>query len=895
MKTIKLTLPLILFLFTGNMALSTSYTWVGGSSTWNDPSNWSPSSGVPGPGDNATIGATANDPVYNPPGSAQLYNLVMDGGTLDLNGNTLTLTNAGTFNAGTVTNGTIYASSITSLLFLGTTMDCKVKGSSGGLRMNSTLFTDSVVIEKNGSANNSSDGQNEFMDYVSLTNSGTGYLRLGTLYPDTFHDKVNLTSIDNYISVAHNSDGTYFEDDVKVKCKTGAGINFGLESTTKMTMANGHVIDVDTFSTGVMRVWGMHHLGGIEQNIELTGDAQLYIYYGEYDSTLTAISPRLFVRENTFNSFATFRKTGSTADAMNGGNIHYGPVSFQNNGSDDMRLQTVLPDTFYDNVTFKANSHRIRVAYNDISDVSLFADTVTFNSTSNVINDIAKAGDVKFEAPVLLGCSDGDIRFGVDGGETTLAENGKLQIESTIGYSTGDLRLYHITQTGSAPQLLTITGDAQLFIDDCLFNGEVSFKAPYLTSESSTYNDETTLEQTGSGNAFSNGNNVFQSKTIITNSGSGNLYMGNTTGDDYNGNVTFNQISTGRVYPGYNSTSYYAQDIVINGTHDDMLFGQGSSVSRNVLDGSGIQYLDGNTNEMVFKKLIIDKPSGHVNIDVIVYVTDSLIFENGVFRNPSHQHGVALTDNAIWVGASDDSYVECIAAKEGNDAYTFPVGSNGHLRPISMSAPSATDDVFYAEHLNYSSDIDNSHASKDGSLNRISTNEFWVLERYVGTSEVSVTLSWGDLSCGFDTLANLRVTAWNGSQWKDKGNGGTTGDTTSGAIVTSSASDIYGPFALATIDTFRCIPCSAYAGEDTIIMSTETLQLGEASTSGIDYLWSPSSGLSSSTISNPIASPTTSTIYTLETTNSHECTAIDEVSVEVVPVPIMPICVSPPQ
>jgi hypothetical protein len=78
-------------------------------------------------------------------------------------------------------------------------------------------------------------------------------------------------------------------------------------------------------------------------------------------------------------------------------------------------------------------------------------------------------------------------------------------------------------------------------------------------------------------------------------------------------------------------------------------------------------------------------------------------------------------------------------------------------------------------------------------------------------------------------------------------------------------------------------PVTAEAGvgfTKTCNSNTSGQQIGEASASGFTYSWSPTTGLSNSTISNPIANPTVTTIYTVTKTNTASgCTNTDNVTV----------------
>lgn len=59
--------------------------------------------------------------------------------------------------------------------------------------------------------------------------------------------------------------------------------------------------------------------------------------------------------------------------------------------------------------------------------------------------------------------------------------------------------------------------------------------------------------------------------------------------------------------------------------------------------------------------------------------------------------------------------------------------------------------------------------------------------------------------------------------------------------------------------------------------------IGLSASGGFTYIWAPATSLSSNTVSNPIASPTTTTAYTVTGTDANGCTANDMVTVTVNP------------
>lgn len=65
------------------------------------------------------------------------------------------------------------------------------------------------------------------------------------------------------------------------------------------------------------------------------------------------------------------------------------------------------------------------------------------------------------------------------------------------------------------------------------------------------------------------------------------------------------------------------------------------------------------------------------------------------------------------------------------------------------------------------------------------------------------------------------------------------------------------------------------AGEDTTLTAS----------GGVSYQWSPSAGLSSATVSNPVAAPSATTAYTVTVTDANGCTGTDDITITVKALP----------
>jgi gliding motility-associated-like protein len=75
------------------------------------------------------------------------------------------------------------------------------------------------------------------------------------------------------------------------------------------------------------------------------------------------------------------------------------------------------------------------------------------------------------------------------------------------------------------------------------------------------------------------------------------------------------------------------------------------------------------------------------------------------------------------------------------------------------------------------------------------------------------------------------------------------------------------------------------AGTDKILIIGDRTQLNATATGGNinSILWAPPLGLSATNIFNPMANPTTTTLYTLTVGNDRGCTASDDLLVTVIP------------
>ena len=199
-------------------------------------------------------------------------------------------------------------------------------------------------------------------------------------------------------------------------------------------------------------------------------------------------------------------------------------------------------------------------------------------------------------------------------------------------------------------------------------------------------------------------------------------------------------------------------------------------------------------NRPVFHDMEIDV-ANDLNLEIAVGVTNFQEFIAGRVVTPRDRRGVSLDyiNDAPYLGANDDRYVDGYATINGLLDFTFPVGDDFRLRPMRIENAAAVNTArgayFFEDPNNpnfFPTPFDTN--SFGDLLFGISNFEFWDLDGDVSTR---VTLTWDDNSnipTLVDDLDDLRVVGWdpNLNQWINLGNVGTTGDLDNGEITSEA-------------------------------------------------------------------------------------------------------------
>lgn len=673
--------------------------------------------------------------------------------------------------------------------------------------LDGATYNGTTYLEKTGASNNDSSGGNTFNGSTTIANSGSGFFRFALSAIDTFNGDLTLTNTgSSTIRMADNVPGTLFNGNITLNSTFGGGIYFSESGGGTATLANGRTISVGGlgFTIGELRLRRFTQTGTTAQNLTFTGTANMILgptitFNGPVDFR----SPQLVINNGTYNNTVNLEKTGAGDNGGTGGVTFGSTTTISNSGTGYLRTDG--------GHTFNGSTTLI----NSGSNYLLLELTTgsTYNGNLSIVNSgssnvrMAYLGNTAFNGNVEVNSTSGTgVVFGEQGTATATLANGRTISVGGTGFTTGTLNLQRFTQVGTTNQNLVLTGTASFRSGaSTVWNGGLTASAPIVLLEGATFNGTTnSITKTGASTDASNGGNTFGGNTTFTNSGTGIFRFANTTADDFTGNVTFNQ-SNGTIQPAYNLASTFRGDVTVNGS-TAITFGANNGTIT--FAGSANQGVNkSGTASPIFRRLTMNKSGGTVTLNTDASVTTLATFTSGIL-NTTSTNLLNFADNATVTGGANASHIDGPVRKTGNDVFSFPTGDGGFYRPISITAPSNVAHFFTAEYFKASQAFGGPSTYPTGIVT-VSSCEYWVLDRSVGGSNVSVTLSWNSPDCVgpyITNLADLRVMRWNGTAWVNHGNGGTTGNATAGTVISSGPITSFSPITLGSSSMANPLP-----------------------------------------------------------------------------------------
>ena len=630
----------------------------------------------------------------------------------------------------------------------------------------------------------------QFKGNSNFINSSTGTIALSY---NTGSSSIfsGVTKIENKGSTGAVLFGTFgtctFNGDIEMKSTSTGNFYFGLSGTVifgpgvKLTSPSG------SFTQGNLILANITQQDETDLNFEITGSSILTLGgNSNYLGKVTASSPNLNINGGTFNKSVILTKSGTVANNSSGIVIFNDDFTLNSYGAIALAYQAAGIYSFNGNCTFNNfGSGALTVSHAGVSNFNTIGKLIKFNNLSSGVIYIGNIGVCNFNSDIDLSNSlNGAIYFAVgvtNGGKVNLSANTHL---AATNFNSGMLSFRGTKQTIGSPDIELDLSGSRLYIDaGNEFYSNLKITTSLLSFSSSKFwgvVEFTVKNNIPNNNSASFGGSTFYSDFTAINEGEQSLGF---NGDVYKGSTTFIKKNTGGVYPSNQGISEYHGNINYNVISPYSLdafgfFGGGTSVFK----GSASQIISTNASTLTFWGGIkLDKESNHVTSINSITSAGSVTFVKGNLIIPSPNYFSFNSNTQAVTGASDQSYIEGVARRYASTAFTFPVGSGGKYMPISISKPSTNEDIRVEAFL----DTPPNATTLNNTLSRISSCQYWDVQRVTGSSNISLTIPWASSGCEGINSRDISVAQYKNNLWQFFGANNIVTDGSNGSVTSN--------------------------------------------------------------------------------------------------------------
>ncbi len=679
-----------------------------------------------------------------------------------------------TFSNGTIFNGDLALVSPRILLYGGS----KFKGIT-------TFEKTSTVTYDN------CNGGNEFHKNVTFKKTGSqSWTLCHSGGGDHYYADVTFWNAASANLIASSAGTSLYDGNILFKNTENGAIFIGWNGGIA-NMAEGKTVNVEGFNSGSLNIRNLNQKdANTSQNIILnpTGTALLNFAGGtEFWGDVTASAPNLAI-SGIFKGTASFTKTG--IGAHSGGPTAYfeKEVTFTNTGTGDFLIGGT-DFTFVDNVNLNNNSTGRILVSNSSNQVTNFNGIGKVIKAKNLVAGgiyIGNSGICNVSSNLeLSNLSTGGIHFasGV-GGQLNLTATSHI---TASDFNNGILNFRGTKQVEGAPDINLDLQNGRLVFDagNELYSN-ITVSCGYFNLNGSKFNGSVNLTSNNNAGGFavSNGGNTFFSDLQITSTGSNGILLTNVNGDIYKGNVTINKNSAGAVQLARTGTSEFYGNIsynVISGQTPDA-FGANGGISA--FKGDIAQAISSNYSVIQFAGggIKMDKFSSNLTLNVPLNVTGNVTFVKGNIIASATNTFSFNGASQIVTGASDQSYIQGVARRFASTAFTFPIGNGGKYMPISISKPSVNEDIRVEAFL----DTPPNATTLNNTLSRISSCQYWDVQRVTGSSNISLTIPWASSGCEGINSRDISVAQYKNNVWQFFGANNKVTDGSNGSVTSNT-------------------------------------------------------------------------------------------------------------
>lgn len=458
------------------------------------------------------------------------------------------------------------------------------------------------------------------------------------------------------------------------------------------------------------------------------------------------------------------------------------------NGTGDQTLtgSGVIGTGFFPKITINKSSGTLHLA-------SIISANNDWTYTAGIVD--STAGTVSLHGSHTITGSHKLYNVTIPGGGTTtiasgttLTTKGTLRIQGTGSVilntgtieAKGDILAVNtstVTTAGGSATILISGGSSQLFtgghtaavgfLPKVTINktgGVLVIDSVINVNNDWTYTAGTVTNRDSSTVYFFGTHNIDGQGTSATMPFGSVIFGGTSTTSTLTGNLRVGRSLT------VNSSKTFAQG------NFDLNLGKSWTNNGTWTVGTGTVTFDGSSNGTIskasnaaetFPKLVLNKSgTGVINHTNSLVVSTSLNLTRGAFKSTTDSL-ITINSGVTVTGGSDSAYIDGRLKKVGNAAFTFPLGSTAlpayPYHPLTITAPSSGTDAFTAKYI-FGAQAYGSTLSD--SLRSINPEEYFVLTRSAGTSNVKATLSWNVNSTFIHPGDSLLIAHYNPSDAK---------------------------------------------------------------------------------------------------------------------------------
>jgi hypothetical protein len=211
---------------------------------------------------------------------------------------------------------------------------------------------------------------------------------------------------------------------------------------------------------------------------------------------------------------------------------------------------------------------------------------------------------------------------------------------------------------------------------------------------------------------------------------------------------------------------------------------------------------------MYATNLTVSNPTGIV-FTAPLKVSGQVSFMSGVLTSIDPANAITFTNTASISGtfpASDESHIDGYVVKEGEGAFTFPVGDSQLYQPIAVDLNENDQGIVAKYEVGDAGEGPYTGTGSSATpLVARNAEEYWTLTP-ISSATGSVTVFWdSNKNIGITNIEHLTVAHFANNNWQNEGGNNPVGDVAAGSV-TSNLIGSWSPFTLGSINIASPLP-----------------------------------------------------------------------------------------